>query len=313
MELQVALILSVILQFAAFFITISLIPKTRFNIAWISISIGFLLMALRRLFEAFYFFSVKGQGTMADINSWIAVIISVSMLISSIYIRKIFEVLNRIQQLRRENEARLLSAVISTEEKERKYFAKELHDGLGPLLSSAKMTLSAIVKGSMQKQNIELLDKVENMVDNAIVATKEISNHLTPHVLERYGLKKALDTFVRNTIARKNIKISISTNIEKKRYNHDLEAIIYRICCELINNTLKYASADKITILLTDNSETMELKYDDNGKGFDIGKNENKGMGLTNIKSRVKSLNGSIELSSSPKRGFYASIKLPIP
>lgn len=312
MELQVALILSVVLQFAAFFITISLIPKTRFNIAWISISIGFLLMALRRLFEAFYFFSVKNDGVMADVNSWIAVVISVSMLVSSIYIRKIFEVFNRIHKLRKENEARLLSAIITTEEKERKYFAKELHDGLGPLLSSAKMTLSAIEKTKMQKQNTELLDKVEHMVDNAIVTTKEISNHLTPHVLERYGLKKAIDTFVRNTTAQKNIQISISTNIEKNRYNHDLEAIIYRICCELINNTLKYASANKISILLTDNTNTIELKYDDNGKGFNLEKKENDGMGLTNIKSRVKSLNGKIELQSSPNKGFYASIKLPL-
>lgn len=312
MELQVALILSVALQFLAFVITISLIPKTKFNIAWISISIGFLLMALRRSFEVLYFFKGITTDTITNLNSWIAVVISIAMLVSSIYIRKIFEVLNRIHQLHKVNETKLLSAIISTEEKERKHFSKELHDGLGPVLSSAKMTVSAIQRNSMIPQNAELLNKVESMVDNAIVTTREISNHLTPHILERYGLRKAIETFIRNATARENIDINISTNIQKQRYNPNTEVILYRICCELVNNTLKYAMATQISIVLTESNKSIELKYDDNGTGFNIEQAENKGMGLTNIKSRVKSLNGSIELVSSPTNGFYAFIKLPL-
>lgn len=311
MELQIALVISVILQFTAFFITISLIPKTRFKIAWISISVGFLLMALRRLVEAFHVLNIDDPNKLSDISSWIAVIISIAMLVASIYIRKIFEVLNRISKLRKENEAKLLSATISTEEKERKYFSKEIHDGLGPVLSSAKMTISAIDKTQFNERNIDLLNKVESLVDNAIATSKEISNHLTPHVIERYGLKKAIDTFIRNVATKETIKIEFSTNIEKIRYSHNIEVIIYRICCEFINNTLKYATANKITILLHDNEKQIVFKYDDNGVGFDIAKQEFNGMGLTNIKSRVKSLNGSIELTSSINKGFYASIKLP--
>ncbi|MRT94305.1 sensor histidine kinase [Ancylomarina sp. 16SWW S1-10-2] len=311
MELQIALVISVILQFTAFFITISLIPKTRFKIAWISISVGFLLMALRRLVEAFHVLNIDDPNKLSDISSWIAVIISIAMLVASIYIRKIFEVLNRISKLRKENEAKLLSATISTEENERKYFSKEIHDGLGPVLSSAKMTISAIDKTEFNERNVDLLNKVESLVDNAIATSKEISNHLTPHVIERYGLKKAIDTFIRNVATKETIKIEFSTNIEKIRYGHNIEVIIYRICCEFINNTLKYASANKITILLHDNEKQIVFKYDDNGIGFEIAKQEFNGMGLTNIKSRVKSLNGSIELTSSINKGFYASIKLP--
>jgi len=312
MVLQVALITSVVIQFLAFIITISLIPKTKFNIAWISISIGFLLMALRRLFEAFTFYGSETSATVAVFSSWVAVVISMSMLIASLYIRKIFEVINRLQKLRKENEARLLSAIISTEEKERKYFSKELHDGLGPLLSSAKMTLSAIDREDVNEQNSQFLNKVEIMVDSAIVTTKEISNHLTPHLLERYGLKKAIDTFVKNTIATNSIQIETSSNIGKKRYQHTTEVILYRICCELINNSLKYASATKITILLTQHLNTIELNYDDNGKGFHLETQGGNGMGITNIKSRVKSLNGSIKMVSSPGNGFYVAIKLPV-
>ncbi len=311
MGIQIALILSVIAQFIAFFITISLIPKTRFSIAWISISIGFLLMALRRLLEVFSFYHTVATDNLSNTNSWIAVIISFSMLIASIYIRKIFEVINRIHEFRKETETKLLSAIISTEEKERRFFAKELHDGLGPVLSSAKLTISAIEKKNVTEQNNQLLEKVEHMVDTAIVTTREISNHLTPHVLERYGLRRAIETFIRNATARKTIKTDISTNIETHRFEHNIEVILYRICCELINNTLKYAEADKISINITEGEKFIEFKYSDDGIGFDINDVEYNGMGLTNIKSRVKSLNGSIEIISSPEKGFYTFIKLP--
>ena len=311
MELKIALIIAVIVQFIAFIITISLIPKTKFSIAWISISVGFLLMAVRRLVEVFYFFREIPADKVTIVNSWIAVIISLAMLLSSFYIRKIFEVLNRIHQLRKESEAKLLSAIISTEEKERKHFAKELHDGLGPVLSSAKMTISAIDKKNIEEKNTGLLDKVEKLVDNAILTTKEISNHLTPHVLARYGLKKAIETFIRNAMISEMIQISLSANIDKKRYKESVEVVLYRICCELINNTQRHAFASKIAISLTDDNKNIELKYEDNGVGFDSS-NEKYGMGLTNIVSRVKALHGKIELISSPQKGFNAHIALPL-
>ena len=311
MELKIALIIAVIVQFIAFIITISLIPKTKFSIAWISISVGFLLMAVRRLVEVFYFFREIPTDKVTIVNSWIAVIISLAMLLSSFYIRKIFEVLNRIHQLRKESEAKLLSAIISTEEKERKHFAKELHDGLGPVLSSAKMTISAIDKKNIEEKNTGLLDKVEKLVDNAILATKEISNHLTPHVLARYGLKKAIETFIRNAMISETIQIKLSANIDKKRYKESVEVVLYRICCELINNTQRHAFASKIAISLTDDNKNIELKYEDNGVGFDSS-HEKYGMGLTNIVSRVKALHGTIELISSPQKGFNAHIALPL-
>nr|WP_321486886.1 ATP-binding protein [uncultured Draconibacterium sp.] len=311
MELKIALILAVIVQFIAFIITISLIPKTKFSIAWISISVGFLLMAVRRLVEVFYFFREIPTDKVTIVNSWIAVIISLAMLLSSFYIRKIFEVLNRIHQLRKASEAKLLSAIISTEEKERKHFAKELHDGLGPVLSSAKMTISAIDKKNIEAKNTGLLDKVEKLVDNAILTTKEISNHLTPHVLARYGLKKAIETFIRNAMISETIQIKLSATIDKKRYKESIEVVLYRICCELINNTQRHAFASKIAISLTDDNKNIELKYEDNGVGFDSS-NEKYGMGLTNIVSRVKALHGTIELISSPQKGFNAHIALPL-
>ncbi len=311
MELQIALITSALLQLIAFIITISLIPKTKFSIAWISISTGFLLMAIRRGIDVFLYINSDPVSSITLANSWIAVVISIAMLVASIYIRKIFRVINRLDSLRKENEARLLSSIISTEEKERKTFAKELHDGLGPILSSAKMTLSVVDKENATSSNTVLIGKIEHLIDNAIEATKEISNNLTPHILDRFGLKKAIEHFVRNVVA-DNVDINISINIGKQRYDYKVEVILYRICCELINNTLKYAKAHRVSVLITESNGFVELKYDDDGVGFNVEKEEVKGMGLTNVKSRVKSLNGEIELLASPNRGFYAQIKLPV-
>jgi len=311
MIVQVALILAVIVQFIAFGITISLITKTRFNIAWISISVGFFLMALRRVMELIVTFTSQPEQSTSHLSSCIAVIISIAMLLAAIYIRKIFLLLDHLQTLRDKNETRLLSAVISTEEKERKHFAKELHDGLGPVLSAAKMALSAMDKKELGKFNSQIVNKTEHSINNATVTTREISNHLNPQVLERYGIEKAINTFLKNIISKESPEFVLKSNMGELRFNHHFEVIIYRIACELINNTLKYANAKKAVLSIASTSDVVHFQYEDDGIGFDPENTEWKGMGLTNIKSRVKSLNGTIEINSQPHHGVGVDIKFP--
>lgn len=311
MYIQAALIISVLLQFGAFFITISLIQKTKFNISWIVISIGFLLMAIRRLIEL-----IEIGNTDIDkqtiISSWIAVVISLLMFIAAIYIRQIFNLQGKINKLRKENEAKVLSAIIHTEEKERKKFAKDLHDGLGPILSSVKMAISAINKSVVGSTNEQIIDKTEIAVDNAIISIKEISNNLNPHILERFGLEKAIKTFTDAIITKNNLKFVFSSNVEGKRYDYKIELILYRIIGELITNTLKYASASKVEISLFNYGNKIELFYTDDGIGYDMHNANHTGMGLLNISSRVKSLDGDIEIRSKLKQGFYLKITLPL-
>ena len=90
MFIQVSLIISLLLQFGAFLITISLIQKTKFSISWIAISIGFFLMAIRRLIELIDITNLDQSDSQILINSWIAVLISLLMFVASIYIRQIF-------------------------------------------------------------------------------------------------------------------------------------------------------------------------------------------------------------------------------
>ena len=314
MLIKVALILSVLLQFAAAFIAISLIKRTRFNISWILISIGFLLMAVRRWYELAYIYNAEELIRKNLIGSWIAVITSLLMFAGVLFIRKIFNIQDRIEKLRLQNESKVLSAIINTEEKSRQEFSKELHDGLGPLLSSVRMSISAIDKTKENKGNKEIIEHTEQNVDEAIIAVKEISNNLSPHILKNYGLMKAVETFISRVNTGEEKDILLESNLNGKRFDYNTEIILYRIICELITNTIKHARASKINIDLFHKKNGIELNYFDNGIGFDQEKDQTQstGMGLSNIHSRIKSLNGDIEIFSSPDEGFNLKITLPV-
>lgn len=312
MFILTALIISVLLQFGAFFITLSLIPKTKFNVAWISISIGFLLMAFRRLNDLLAHINSDSVNLLTLANSWIAFTISITMLLAAFYIRKIFERLNRLENIRKNNEAHVLSAIIRTEEKERRFFSKELHDGLGPILSSIKMSLSALNSNTLDNVNKEILQRTEKTVDHAIVTTKEISNYLNPQVLERFGLKKALKIFANNIMATKQLSIDLLLEYPDNKMDHNTAVVLYRVFCELINNTIKHAKAteSKISIFLTGNM--FKCMYEDNGIGFNTTTAVLNGSGILNMKSRVKSLNGQFTLSGSPGKGIFVKILIPL-
>jgi signal transduction histidine kinase len=310
MYIKIALFIAVILQFVAAAFAVSLIRKTKYNISWILVTIGFLLMAARRFYELMQIFKSSREVQVDLVNSWMAVLISVLMFVGAIYIRRIFNIQERIDALRKLNESKVLAAILRTEEKSRQEFSKELHDGMGPLLSSVKMSMSAINKSKIDTFNLEIIRHAEQNIDEAITAVKEISNNLSPHILKNFGLHKAIQNFKERFEASENLDIRLSSNLEEKRFDYNTEITLYRIICELIANTIQHASATKIDIQLFHRKNELELIYSDNGKGFDIEASDgtSSGMGLPNIYSRIKSLNGSIDMYSQPDEGFNIKI-----
>ena len=312
MILKIALLLSVLLQFAAAFIAMGLIKKTKFNIAWILISVGFFLMAFRRLFE---FAVIENFGAFPAetlISSWIAVVISVLIFSGTLYIRHLFGFLDRISTIRKQNEAKILAAIINTEEKERLKFAKELHDGLAPVLASVKMNLSALNRVQIGDFNLKVVENTDFAIDLAIASVKEISNNISPHILENFGLEKALKSYTNALFPDSKFAIVFNSNLAQTRFHPTVEIILFRVLCELFTNTIKHAGADKLDLNLFYDKKTLSVLYSDNGKGFDLQyvSEESVGMGLANIKSRIKSVNGEFSLYSKPGHGFYFSLKI---
>lgn len=304
------LILSITCQVVATLIAISMIRRTRYNISWLFISGAFVLMAIRRMIEA-KTLVLDPDNTWGNINNWLGVGISIFLLLGTVYIKKIFDLQDKIKILRDRAEGNILNAIISTEEKSRQQFAKELHDGIGPLLSTIKMSISAINKEEIGDQNKVILDKTNQAIQEAITAVKEISNNLSPHILNNFGLLKALQNFTDHMPA-KEIDIMISSNIDGNRYTYNTEVTLYRILCELINNTVKHASAKKIEIDLHEEGNNLVINYLDDGVGFDPQELESnhQGLGFPNIQSRIKSLNGNIEMFTKPNEGFMMKISV---
>ena len=314
--LKFALVVSMLFQLGAAVFAISLMRRTRYNISWILISTGLILMAIRRLFDFSTFFWVSRLFENDEINGWVGVLVSVFMFVGVIFIRKIFNLQDRVEELRQQNEQNVLSAIIITEDKARQAFARELHDGLGPALSSIKMTLSAVHSDSLTPVNKKIVESAYNATDNSIVVLKEIANNLSPHLLINYGLVKAIQTFANQLLSSTKIEFSLDCNFQEGHLSEEMKSSCYRIVSELLNNTLKHANATTIDLEISEKGNRLTLKYKDNGSGFEnFGSFKNSpvpGMGFNNILSRTKSMKGTYLIQTAPGHGFSIEIYLPL-
>jgi signal transduction histidine kinase len=210
-------------------------------------------------------------------------------------------------------ENRILDTIISTEEKEREKFARNLHDELGPLLSSIKMYINSLSSGMDQQKYDFVIDQLKKILTDAITSTKELSNDLSPHVLANYGLLASIEWFIRQVGP--HIRISFETNLKEERYASSLELSVYRIIKELINNTMKHAQAGTITIRLHRVIQSLRFEYSDNGVGFPEqwhDKMEFMGMGMSNILSRCRTINAVSKFYNHAPNGMSFEMEVPV-
>ena len=211
-------------------------------------------------------------------------------------------------------EKRLLNIVMETEEKERRRLSEELHDGLGPLLSSVKLHTDMLINGNLDIQKKDEVARViKELVSESINNIREISANLMPHVLSNYGLVSALNILISKITVLQSINVKFNHADWKIRPEMSIEILIYRVISELLTNTLKHASANNISINLTSHSAILEIVYKDDGRGFNsrqkIG--QQSGMGLNNILNRIKSQQGSVNLKTAAGKGLMVKIRLP--
>jgi signal transduction histidine kinase len=197
------------------------------------------------------------------------------------------------------------NALIEGEEVERKRIARDLHDGLGSMLSGLKIHLKLA-----EKDNVSATE-VTTLLDNSIRELRNISQNLMPESLLKLSLEHALrDLCMANSNAITNIEFQYL--IKKLNLSKNYQIFIYRIIQELLNNALKYANASEILVSCSQNKETFFITVEDNGTGFNVLEKSNTGMGLRNIKNRVEFLNGKLEIESIINKGTSAYIELKV-
>jgi len=205
-------------------------------------------------------------------------------------------------------------AVIEAEERERKRIAGELHDGVGQMMSAAKMNLSAIksnlaFSSDDQKNNFE---KVEDLIDESCLEVRTVSHNMMPNALLKAGLAAAVRTFI-DKIDKQVLKINLYTEGLNDHIDSNIETVLYRVIQECVNNVIKHAAADLLDISLIKDTDGISVTIEDNGRGFNISNILTfEGIGLKNIKSRIDFLKGNIEWNSAPGTGTLVAIHIPV-
>ncbi|MBL0103044.1 MAG: sensor histidine kinase [Bacteroidetes bacterium] len=221
------------------------------------------------------------------------------------------EIMNKALLEERELRSR---EVIEAEERERMRIAKDLHDGIGQMLSAAKMNLSNLenklnVKGGEEKQ---LIENSLSLVDESVREVRSVSHAMMPNALIKSGLSKALHEFI-NKLNNPGLKFHLEVIGLDERLESTIETVLYRVIQEIVSNIIRHSKASEVNIQLLRHEEEIVLMVEDNGIGFDTSHVKDfSGIGLKNIQSRVAYLNGTVNFDSTVGKGTTVNIEIPL-
>lgn len=206
------------------------------------------------------------------------------------------------------------AAILQAEENERQRIAKDLHDGVGQIMSAAKMNLSSFENDLQFKDEEQKLsfERIISLVDEGCKEVRSVSHQMMPNVLLKSGLGKAVAEFL-DKIDQKVLKVNLHTEGLNEHIEATTEIVLYRVLQESVNNVIKHSGASELDLSLIKDADGISATIEDNGKGFDS-KNlsEKAGLGLKNMKARVEYLKGTIDFDSSPGRGTLVAIHIPL-
>lgn len=212
-----------------------------------------------------------------------------------------------------EYQQRLIEALIEGQENERTRIASNLHDGLGASLSSIR--LSVLMYGEEYPgptgSGKQFSDDVAELLSDVIQEVRSISHNLLPDALMFHGLTVALNELAKTVSKSKTIAMDLRSLDKYQRLAEKTELALFRICQELVNNTLKHAYADHICLELRWTDDDLILNYSDDGIGF-LPHQHHTGLGMHTIDSRVKSIGGRVTFHEKVERGMSCDIQVPI-
>ncbi len=220
----------------------------------------------------------------------------------------------RIRELEKDKQLVAVDSMLKGQEEERGRLAKDLHDGLGGLLSGVKFSLSNMKDNLMiTPDNMAVFERSLDMIDTSIKELRRVAHNMMPEMLTKFGLDEALKDYCNNVNATKLLMLKYQSLGVETRLDKTTEIIVYRIVQELLNNILKHAAATEAFVQLIREDSRLNVVVEDNGKGFEGSLPENgKGAGLDNIRSRVEYLRGQLDIHSEPGKGTLVNIEFKV-
>ncbi|GAA4037435.1 hypothetical protein GCM10022409_23070 [Hymenobacter glaciei] len=215
----------------------------------------------------------------------------------------------------REQEKALLTAqaVLQGQEEERRRLARDLHDGLGGMLSTVKHYLaSARSRAAQPEEATALFTQSIEHLDSSIGELRRVARNLMPEALLAFGLAQALQDLCASVQQAGNLRVQLHTHGLETRLPQTLEVELYRLVQELLNNVLKHAQAQEVLVQLMRHDTELHLVVEDDGRGFDPAV-ASTGVGLRSVQARAHYLGGTLEVQSAPGQGTSFSLELRLP
>ncbi|MDD4777615.1 MAG: sensor histidine kinase [Fermentimonas sp.] len=214
---------------------------------------------------------------------------------------------HKIERLKKEKQLVATQSILDGETAERTRLARDLHDGLGGMLSAVRFNLSGLKDGNtgatIESTDVEIFNKALNTLDESIRELRRVAHNMMPDSLAKYGLKASLTDFCNSISIVKFNYFGSGDRLDSK-----LEVMIYRTVHELINNSLKHSGAKEIIVQIIQEVDRIAITVQDDGRGFDTSATY-EGSGLNNIKDRVGTYNGRMEIWSKENEGTEISVE----
>jgi two-component system, NarL family, sensor kinase len=221
----------------------------------------------------------------------------------------------KISELETQQQLSATEAVLKGEEQERTRLAKDLHDGLGGMLSGIKYSFNNMKENLvLTPETAQAFNRSMDMLDNSIQEMRRVAHNMMPESLVRYGLDKTLQDYISEMNKTGMVKVVYqSMGMENKIVDNTTAITIYRIVQELLNNVTKHASAKQVLVQLLAQGNKLVVNVEDDGRGFDTTIIEKAdGIGWKNIKSRVEFLKGTLEVQSGEDKGTAVNLEFNI-
>jgi two-component system, chemotaxis family, CheB/CheR fusion protein len=225
------------------------------------------------------------------------------------------EISERIQTER--DRVRLLRQIVRAQEDERRRIARDIHDQIGQQMTALRLNLATIDQAYSGDGEIrEKLEQTKAIAERLDEDVDFLAWELRPAALDDIGIAEAMGTFVRQWSRYSGVEAQFhTTGVDKERLSPETETNLYRIMQEALNNTMKYAQASRVDVLLERRDNQVVLIVEDNGAGFDPNKEiggTDKGMGLIGMRERAALVGGTLQIESKPNQGTTIFVRVPV-